>query len=154
MKKYIFDNSIKGKHKVFDQGLCDKFDKPAREKIKNILGDFVIDNPNIYAQDLVINDPTYKYKYLELQVCANWIENYPYEKVFIYERKFHYDIDTLFITLNKDLSKGFVFDAQSFKLSKPHRFKKYAREFVYDVPWNRIMQVCLDDFDIQTLKLY
>ena len=155
MSKYVFDNKLQGKHKAFDQCLFEKYDLPAREIIKNALKDFIDDNPNIYEQDFIINDPEFKYKFIEIQVCINWKQDtYPYEKVFIYERKYHYGEDTLFITLNKNITKGFIFEAKSFKNSKPRRLKKYSREFVYDIPWNLIMPINIDDFNKETIKLF
>ena len=155
MSKFIPNNKLQGKHKAFDQHLFEKYDIPARDAIKKVLGNFVIDNPDQYKQDLIICDETYKYKYIELQVCSNWIgETYPYDKVYVYERKGFYGEDTLFITLNKTLSKGYVFDCASFKNSKPRRFKKFSREFVYDIPWNKIMPITIKNLTIELLKLY
>lgn len=155
MSKFILDNSLKGKHKAFDNVLFEKYDIPARKIIKDALKDFIEDNPNIYEQDFIIKEPGFKFKYLEIQVCASWVnDTYPFHKVFIYERKYRYNEDTLFITLNKNLTKGFVFEAASFKNEKPRRLKKYSREFVYDIPWNKIMPITMDDFDIDILKLF
>lgn len=155
MSKYIFDNTIQGKHKAFDQCMFDKYDAPAREIIKEALKEFVIDNPDQYKQDLIITDETYKYKYIELQVCASWLgDKFPYEKVFVYERKCHYGEDTLFITLNRNMTCGYIFDAKSFRESKPRRFKKYSREFVYDIPWNRIMPIIINNLTPDIIKLY
>jgi len=147
-------NKLQGKHHAFDQSLFEKYDIPARDKIKNVLGDFVRDNPDIYKQDLIITDENYKYKYLELQVCCNWIDEYPYEQVYIFERKNCYDENTIFLTLNKNMTKGFIFDATSFKNTKPRRLKKYSREFVYNVPWHRVMPICIDKLTPENFKLY
>src|SRR5947209_7602699 len=80
---------LKGKIKKFDQKLFDKYDIPARTIVKEKLGALVYDNPDIYGQDLVLNDKECKYKYIELQVCASWItdDDYPFKKPFVYERK-------------------------------------------------------------------
>src|ERR1700744_4574759 len=76
-----------GKNKKFSQQLYEKYDLPARELIKSKLGDKVKDNPDIYAEDMIIVDPECKYKYIELQVCTDWIgETYPYKYPFVYER--------------------------------------------------------------------
>jgi len=144
-----------GKKNPFNEGLFDKYDIPAREKIKNILKEFVIDNPDIYAQDLIITDPTCKYKYLELQVCATWVgDKYPFDKIFVYERKRRYNNDTLFLTLSKHFDKGYIFDADSFKDAPPRRIKKYSREFVYDVPWNKVMHVYVDNLEKEEILMY
>lgn len=82
MSKYIYNPRLKGKHRVFSQEMFDKYDVPARDKIKRVLTDFVSDHPDDKKQDLVINDPECKYKYLELQVCPSWIgETYPMKKL-------------------------------------------------------------------------
>jgi hypothetical protein len=162
MKNYYKDDAIPGMRHRFDQKMHDKYDIPARENVKKALGDFVKDHPNPYKQDLIITSPTCKYKYLELQVCSNWISPiddkydtyYPYKNVWIYARKSLYGDDTLFLTLNKGMTKGYLFDAQSIKDVKPRRLKKYSREFVYDIPWNRVMKVSLDELNKEIIELY
>jgi hypothetical protein len=155
MSKYVFNNTLVGKKSRFSEEMFIKYDIPARDRIKKSLGDFVEDNPDMYKQDLVIKDDDYKYKYIELQVCSGWIGNtYPYEKVWVYERKGCYDVDTLFITLNHDLSRCFIFDAASFKNTKPRRIKKYGREFVFDIPWNRIMPISTESLTPEALQMY
>jgi hypothetical protein len=153
--KYIRNTSLKGKHKKFSSVLHDKFDEPARKKIKDILGDFVEDNPNPYKQDLIITSSGCKYKYLELQVINQWIgERYPYKTVYIYERKAIYKDDTLFLTLNKNLTKGFLFDKKSIEGKKPRRFKKWSQEFVYDIPWQKILTIYTSSLDKETIQYY
>ena len=153
--KYIKFNNVVGLCKRFDPELLERYDTPARNKIKEILGDFVLDNPNIYEQDLIINSPTCKYKYLELQVCSSWVgKNFPYPKLYIFARKARYGKDTLFLTINKFLTRGYLFDAESIKDVKPRRVKKYSRMFVYDVPWHRAMLVYFEDLDRETIEMY
>ena len=155
MTKYIYDTRLVGKHSCFDQKLFEKYDIPARDAVKKALGEFVKDNPNIKKQDLVITDPTYKYKYIELQVCSSWVsDRFPFDNVYIYERKGCYGNDTLFMTLDKHLTSGYIFDAESIKDKEPRRIKKYAREFVYDIPWNRIMPFNIDDLTPDLVKMY
>ena len=155
MKKYRNDPNLQGKRRIFDQELHDKYDIPARAIIKKALGDFVIDNPDIYQQDLIVCDDTYKYKYIEIQVFTYWADGiYPSDGVFVYERKAKYDVDTLFITLNKEMDQCLVFDAGSFKFSKPRRIKKYGREFVYDVPNNRIVALKMNRLSPQFLRSF
>jgi len=139
----------------FDEYLFEKYDIPARNTIKSILGDFVIDNPDKYEQDLIITDSECKYKFLELQVCATWIsDSYPFKTLFVYERKKRYDNDTLFLTLSKNFDQGYLFDAKSFKDAKPRRIKKYSREYVYDIPWNRAVKVFTRTLDKETIMFY
>lgn len=147
---------IEGKTKAFDEYLLNKYDAPAKEKVKCALGNFVIDNPDIYSQDLIITSDKCRYKYLELQVCTQWIgDKYPHDKVFIYARKIKYGADTLFLTLNRHMTKGFLFDTTKIKKEniKPRRLKKYSREYVYDIPWNQIIPIYLDNIDILTFEL-
>jgi hypothetical protein len=155
--KYIKNNCLIGVHRRFNDKMFNKYDIPARNKIKEQLGNFVKDNRNIYGQDLIINSPTCKYKYLEIQVCINWINTddiYPYKNVCIYERKAHYGSDTLFLTLNKNMTSGYLFDHDSFATSKPRRLKKYSREYVYDIPWNKVMKVYTQYLDKETIESY
>lgn len=145
-RKYKETSDLKGKRRIFDQGLLEKFDVPARAIIKEKLGDFVIDNPDEYQQDLIITDKKCKYKYIEVQVVSQWKKAYPYPTLYLYERKAKYNDDTLFITLNNQFNMGYIFDRASIKNIKPRRLKKYHREFVYDVPWYRVIP-----FDIESL---
>jgi hypothetical protein len=154
--KYDKINNNKGMigiRRKFNDELHDKYDVPARQAIKDALGDFVIDHPDEYAQDLIINSPTCSYKYLEVQVCTTWLDKYPYDTVHIYARKARYDDDTLFITLNRAMTKGYIFSVGDMKLV-PRRLKKYSREFVYDIPWGRCMLVYLNSIDRETIELY
>lgn len=138
-KKFI----PKGKINRFNADLYIKYDIPAREKVKDILKDFIYDNPDKYGADLVINSKKKcKYKYLELQVCTQWTKDkFPYKNIYIWERKAKYDNNTLFLTLSKDLSIGYLFDISKLDKEKPRRFKKYSRELVYDIKWNQVMLV-------------
>ena len=153
MGKYIFDTNLKGKHSKFNRELYEKYDLPAREKIKKQLGNFVMDNPDEFKQDLIITDKNFKYKYIELQVCTTWVgDTFPFDNVYIYERKNHYGADTLFITLDKHMTKGYIFDGQSYDATKMKRIKKYSREFIYPIHWHRIMPIIIDtltQFDIE-----
>lgn len=135
-KPYI---KLKGKIKKFDSKLYDKYDQPARKIMKEKLGDCIIDNPDIYAEDMIINIPDCDYKYVELQVCANWIgKDYPYKNPFVYERKGHFSDKTLFIIFNRDMTKGLMFNKKSLEKT-PRRLEKYSRLFVYDVPWRCVV---------------
>ena len=155
MSKYIYDPKLVGKHSKFDKKMFEKYDTPAREKIKNRLLDFVKDNPDIYQQDLIITEENFKYKFIEIQVCATWVgDKFPFKNVYLYERKGKYNEDTLFITLNKNLTKGYLFDATSIKDVTPRRFRKYGREFVFDVPWHRILSFDISVLDKELIEMY
>jgi len=152
--KYYYNPKIKGKHKKFDTKLWAKYDVPARKKIKEILGDIVKDNPNEVMQDLIINLPKCKYQFLELQVITNWIHDYPYQTLYIYETKGKYGYDTLFLTLNKNMTEGYLFDRKSFAEQEPRRLKKYSRLFVYDIPWNKVAKIYTDSLDKESILFY
>lgn len=140
MSKYF---RPKGKIRAFDEELYKKYDIPARKIIKEILKDFVEENPNKYGADMIIkSNKKCKYKYLELQVCTQWInEKFPHKYIYIWERKGRYNDDTLFFTLNRDMTMGYLFDISKINKEKPRRFRKYNRQFVYDIPWNQVMLV-------------
>jgi hypothetical protein len=148
------NNKFIGKIKKFNQKLYDKYDTPARAIVKEILGDNVEDNPDIYNEDMILKIDNCKYKYLELQVCVNWIdEKYPYSKPFVYARKSKFSEDTLFLILNKAMTHGLIFDRKSL-LDIPRRLKLYSRYFVYEVPWYRVMRINLEVMSIETFQLY
>lgn len=145
---------LKGKIKKFDEKLYNKYDIPARVIIKEKLGEIVDDNPDIYAEDLLLNLESCKYKFIELQVCAKWInEKYPHEYPFVFERKGHFSDNTLFIIFNKFMSKGLLFDKESLN-KEPKRIKKYSRTFIYDVPWRNVLPFNIEHLDMDLLKSY
>lgn len=154
-KKYSKTSlSLIGLHSKFSQEQHDKYDIPARNRLKEVLGDILIDNPNIYEQDMIINIPDCKYKYLEIQVCANWIyPEYPHDKLYVYERKGKYGPDTLFITMNKILTRGIMFSRDSLE-DTPRRLKKCSREYVYDIPWYKSVEVCIEYLDELTFVMF
>lgn len=158
MSKYIYDPNLVGKHSRFNKELCDKYDLPAREKIIKVLGeDFVKNNPDDKKQDLIIisNKEGFKYKYIELQVCTNWTsDKFPYPNVYIYERKKIYGNDTLFITLNRNMTKGFLFDGDSYDINLPQRLKKYSREYIYPIKWSKVMPIIIDTLTKEDLEVY
>jgi len=150
MSKWTKLDKVKGFVKRYDENLKIKYDDPIRKKLKDILGDVIIDNPDPYQQDFIITNKECAFKYLEVQVCANWVHTYPYDKLFIYSRKTKYDNDTLFLTVSKTLKEGYLFRMCDV-VKKPRRLKKYSREFVNDIPWSEAMKVYIDYFDEETL---
>ena len=146
--------SLKGKIKKFDMDLYNKYDVPARRVIKEQLGDLVDDNPDIYAEDMLLKINDYEYKYIELQVCVSWVElKYPHTNPYVYERKGHFSDDTLFIILNKSMSRGLFFGKKYLK-KEPKRIKKYSKTFIYEVPWWNVMQFDLEDLTEDLLRIY
>jgi len=143
-----------GKIKKFDEKLYNKYDLPAREIVKQKLGEYVDDNPDIYAEDMILKIPDCKYNFLELQVCTTWInQNYPYSKPYVFERKKKFCETTLFMIFSRDMTRVLIFDQKSL-CDKPRRLKKYSREYVYEVPNNKILQFITDDMTCETIKLY
>ena len=140
--------------KKFDQKMHDKYDIPARNKLKEILGDIVSENPNIYGEDMILNIQGCKYKYIELQVCATWMgEKFPHKLPYIYERKIKFSKETLFLIFNKSLTEGLLFSRDSIT-GEPRRIKKYSREFIYEIRWNNIMRVYLETLTPELIMLY
>ena len=150
-KKYI---KLRGKNKPFDRYLYDKYDTPARNLMKEKLGDKIKDNPDIYGEDMIIVDDKCKYKYIELQVCAEWIgEKYPHPFPYVFERKGSFSKDTLFIILSRNFIKGLIFDKESLK-PEPTRIRKYARSFKYETPWHRVVEFYFDEFNMDMIYFY
>lgn len=148
-------NSFKPKGKIqkFNNVLFEKYDIPARQKIKDVLKEYIKDNPDKYGADMIIKSEKCKYKYLELQVCTQWRDDkFPYKNMYIWVRKGKYNNDTLFLTLSRDLSMGYLFDISKLDKDKPKRFKKYSRQFIYDIPWNQVMLVYMDYFTEKTIE--
>lgn len=154
MKNAKLTGGIIGKVKKFSPELYEKYDIPARNKIKEKLKDYVQDNPNIYEEDMILNIPGCKYKFLELQVCVGWLDDkYPYDKPFVYARKNLFSEDTLFLIFDKNMKRGILFDKKSLEIV-PRRLKKYSRFFVFEAPWHRTMTINLDDLDTEMISLY
>ena len=131
-----------------------KYNIKARKKIKKLLGDYVIDNPNPYKQDFIIIDPDSYYKYLEIQVCNQWInQQYPYSNVYVDIWKSLYGSDTLYLILNNKLTQGLLFDRDSFS-KKSQRLKKYSKKFVYNIPRNKILPIYLKHLNKKIIKMY
>lgn len=147
MPKWTKLDNVKGQIRCFNEKLLKRYDEPIRNKLKNILGDFILDNPDIYQQDFIINSDECRFKYLEVQICAKWINDYPYDNLTVYARKLKYDKDTLFLTVSKTLHEGYLFSYESIEKNNPKRVKKYSREFVYNVPWNKALKVYIDNLD-------
>lgn len=47
---------------------------------------------------------------------------------------------------------GYLFDTTKLDKNKPRRFKKYSREFVYDIPWNQVMLVHMEHFTKEMIE--
>ncbi len=143
-----------GKIKKFDKKLFDKYDTPAREIIKNKFGDSIIDNSDIYGEDMIFVNKDIKYKFLEIQVCAEWINNkYPHELPFVFERKGHFADETLFILFDKNFIRGMIFGKQQLEKT-PVRTKKYSRHYKYNVQLHKVSYFMTDDLCIDDIYIY
>jgi hypothetical protein len=152
-KKYTEIFGVKGKVKTFDEGLSNKFDVKAREVVKQVFGELVCDNPDIYGEDMIVKCSEVPYKYFELQVCGDWDKKFPYKYPFVYARKMRFSKKTLFITFNKDFTKLLIFDRNAID-DKPTRLVKYSRELVNLVGWGKVMIMETDEFSIDSIKTY
>lgn len=153
-RKYTKIDGVEGKVKRFNKDLHSKYDIKAREVTKAQLGSYVEDNPDIYGVDMFLKCDKFPYKNLELQVCAEWKEyEFPYKYPFIYARKMKYGNDTMFMTYNYDFTQVLIFDRESI-CPKPARLKKYSREVVNTVPWNRVLRFTVSKMTIEDVRLY
>lgn len=145
---------MQGKIKVFNKDLHDKFDKKARDIIKNKLGDSVSDNPNIYGEDMLFNDKSLPCKYIELQVYGNWKEKqFPSNLPYVYERKMKFSDSTLFVCFNASYDRVIMFSRKSIH-PKKYKLEKYSREFVNYVPWSKVLNIEIDELHVETIKKY
>lgn len=145
---------VVGKVAGFSQKIHDKYDIDGRNMVKKCLNDNIIDNPDIYGVDMILSKSNFIYKFIEVQVYVCWnTDEFPYAKPYIYARKMRYGNDTLFVAFNKDLTKVLLFGRNKI-IDKPERLKKYDREFVYYVNWYNVMKLNVEDFTIDTIKLY
>ena len=147
-------NGIEGKVKKFDEKLHSKYDIEARNMLKNVLGDAVIDNEDKYGEDMIFSVELFPYKYLEVQVMSNWCtSHFPYSYPFVYARKMRFSDDTLFVTFNKFFTEVIIFGKKSIDV-KGSRLKKYAREYVHYVSWNKVMRLSTDCLTLNNIKNY
>ena len=151
-------NGVTGSVKKFDDKLHSKFDIEARDMLKNILGNNIKDNEDVYGEDMIFtvekSPKNFPYKYLEVQVFSQWSEDkFPYIFPFVYARKMRFSPSTLFVTFNKFLSEVIIFSRNS--LSKdPSKLKKYDREDVNYVPWSKTMRLKSHQLTVANIWLY
>jgi hypothetical protein len=145
---------MKGRHKVFDQGLSDRYDIKSRQVIKNCLGDGIIDNPHSYGEDMLVLTNRIPYGYIELQVYGKWTTDvFPYSAPYIYERKMRFNPNTLFICFNASFDKAILFSKESIQ-EKKYRAKKYSREFVHYVRWCNTLTVDVSNISYDKILSY
>ena len=146
-------SGITGKVKKFNQEKCDKYDVKARNIIKNIFGDLIKDNEDIYGEDMIFTQKNFPYKYLELQVCSYWEDTFPYEYPFVYARKMKFSKKTLFLTFNKYYTKCIIFGREHVS-ENSGRLKKYDRECVNFVQWGKTMEIITADLSLNSIRRY
>ena len=139
-----------GAHTKFNQAMFEKYDIPARKVVLENLKEKVEEHPNEKKQDFILKCTSKKnkkkYKYLEVQVMSDWYGfEYPHNTLWIYERKKFYEEDTMYLTLNRNMTYGILFDRASFNDVKPRRKQKYAREYVIDIPWSKTLKCRVDE---------
>lgn len=143
-----------GKIKIFDQELSDRYDKRSRVIVKSKLGPAVRNNPDKYAEDMIVVTKRIPYGYIELQVYGKWTEDkFPYDSPFIYERKLKFCETTLFICFNASYDKLVMFSRTSVH-PKRYRVKKYSREFIHYVPWSKAITLDTDKLSIEYIRQY
>lgn len=152
-REYRKIEGITGKVTKFDQTLYDKYDVGARNVIKHVLGNLIKDNEDQYGEDMIFTTKGFPYKYLELQVCAHWEDDYPYELPFIYARKMRFSKRTLFLTFNRHFTKCIIF-GREYVSDTLSRLKKYDREHVHFVHWGKTMQLKTIDLTLNAIRRY
>lgn len=152
--RYKKMGGMRGKIKIFDQRLADKYDIKPRNIIKEKLGESIIDNSDKYMEDMVVLTDEIPYGYIELQVYGKWKdEDFPYESPFVYERKMKFCETTLFICFNSTYDKLIMFSRDNIH-PKKYRAKRYSREFVHYVPWSRTLMINTKNLCMDTIKQY
>ena len=151
--KYKKLDGMIGKIKIFDKVLYEKYDKKSREVIKSIFKDDIIDNTDIYKEDMIVTTNKIPFKYIELQVYSEWKTEFPYKLPFIYERKLKYSDDTLFICFNSTYDQLIFF---SKKMISPisERVKKYSREYINCVPWSNVVKTDITNLSYDLINKY
>lgn len=147
-------DGVVGSVKKFDEKLHTKYDIEARNILKNILGNEIKDNPDIYGEDMIFTREKFPFKYLEVQVLSKWDDKFfPYDYPFVYARKMRFSTETLFITFNKLLSEAIIFSRKNIS-NIPSKLKKYDREYVNYVPWNKALKLKSHELTIQLILSY
>jgi hypothetical protein len=106
--------------------LSNNFDTNARNKIKEKFGNFIIDNPNIYGEDMVVVNKKIPFKFIELQVYGKWKDKFPATMPYIYERKLKFSKKTLFICDLAGVENSF----QCVGLNDPDDNEKLIRKLI------------------------
>ena len=103
--------------KPFCQKLCNQYDEPARNFVKNFYNDLgikAIDNHDKYGVDLILLRDNIKVGYAEVEVCVAWnAPMYPFKTYHVPVRKakfFNLDMPTEFWAVSNTLSRALHID--------------------------------------------
>jgi hypothetical protein len=152
--KKIKASGLKGKLKVFDKNLSDRYDTRARDIIKECLGNGVIDNPHSFGADMMVVTNRIPYGYIELQVYGQWTDDkFPHPMPYIYERKMNFSNNTLFVCFNASFEKAIIFSKSCID-SKKYRAKKYSREYIHYIPWHKTLRVDVSKLTYERILCY
>jgi hypothetical protein len=118
----------------------------------------IADNEDTYGADFVIRDPRCRFKFLEVQVVRAWVDEakYPYDHLSLFARKGRYAADeVLFISLNRDLTAGYLFELRNEHRQNLVPLFPGSREMTYVVPLNRCNLLYMHAIDSDILsRLY
>lgn len=156
-KKYINFTNLNFKYvngkkiKIFDQNMKDFYEKIPRKIIKECLGNNVIDNRNIYGEDMIILNDNLRIDFIEIQVYGKWRESFPYDKPFIFERKEKLDDNTLFVCFNYDYTKIIMFEKKDLSSKSKHNI---YNENIINVEWSDVYELSRDELSMQFLERF
>ena len=137
-------------NKPFNRALYNQNDSKARAAGKRYwlsLGYKVIDNPDTYGADLIIDTGTEKF-YSEVEIKRVWSgKDFAYDTLQIPERKkkfLNLDMPTKFIVFNAEQTHGFVCPSNELAVSPlvevPNKYM-YSGERFFQVPVSKISLV-------------
>lgn len=154
-KKYINFSKLNFKYingkkiKIFDQNMKEYYEKIPRKLLKKCLGSNIIDNENIFGEDMIVLNDRLRIDFIEIQVYGKWKNEFPYDKPFIFERKLKLDDNTLFICFNYDYTKIIMFEKND--LSEKTKHPTYD-ENIINVEWKDVYELNSDELNMQFLE--
>lgn len=119
-----------------------KYDTKLREKLLPIRPEYISNPFSIYEIDLVASDPDRRNKnssnYLkpvELQVCTKWDLNYPFNTIYIFERKKkHLYSDCYIWVFNRSFTMYYQLDTTTLYPGDYKIFHQKFNKYVYAIP--------------------